>query len=159
MDAFHRKPWQVDWFDPELEHRKYTKAMMEDGDYSERVNLYFGDLHKHSELSPCARVNPYNGSPAECYAYARDEAETDFLAICDHAEHMSDEQWRECMDIAEAHNAPGRFIAWPAVVGATGVYGTATSTTRPTTRRLLAGTRCPRRRSCGRTSGSAASKR
>ena len=123
MDAFHRKPWQVDWFDPELEHRKYTKAMMEDGDYSGRVNLYFGDLHKHSELSPCARVNPYNGSPAECYAYARDEAETHFLAVCDHAEHMSEEQWRECMDTAEAHNEPGRFIAWPAVEWATGLYG------------------------------------
>ncbi len=42
-DRFHSKPWRVDWFDPELEHRKYQKAFREDDDYSEEVNLYFGD--------------------------------------------------------------------------------------------------------------------
>ncbi len=122
-DRFHRKPWRVDWFDPEIEHRKYTKAFMQDEDYSESVNLYFGDLHKHSELSPCAHVNPYNGSLAECYRYAREVEGTDFLAICDHAEHLSEGQWRESMGAARTHTVPGEFVAWPAVEWATGLYG------------------------------------
>ncbi len=122
-DRFHQKPWEVDWFDPELEHRKYTKAMMEPGDYLESVGLYFGDLHKHSSLSPCAQVHPYNGSLEECYAFAREDVETDFLAICDHAEWMSEDQWSECMGIARTHTEDGAFIAWPAVEWATGLYG------------------------------------
>jgi len=69
-DRFHRKHWRVDWFVPELEHRKYTKAYREPDDYSEDVTLYFGDVHKHSSLSPCAQVHPYNGSPEECYQHA-----------------------------------------------------------------------------------------
>lgn len=123
MGRFHRRPWRVDWFDPEIEHRKYTKAFMQDEDYSESVNLYFGDLHKHSELSPCGHVNPYNGSPADCYRHAREAEGTDFLGICDHAEHLSEEQWRESMDAARTHTAPGEFVAWPAVEWATGLYG------------------------------------
>ena len=122
-DRFHRKPWQVDWFVPELEHRKYAKAYREPEDYGEQVGLYFGDMHKHTRLSPCAKVHPYNQTPAESYAYARDVAGCDFLAICDHAERMTVEQWRESMALAKATDEPGRFVAWPAVEWATGLYG------------------------------------
>ncbi|MBN2450750.1 MAG: DUF3604 domain-containing protein [Lentisphaeria bacterium] len=122
-DPFHCLPWQVDWFVPELEHRKYEKAFREDADYSERVRLYFGDMHKHTNLSPCARVHPYNQSPAESYAHARDVAKTDFLALCDHAERLTDTQWRECMTLARETTRPGQFVAWPAVEWATGLYG------------------------------------
>jgi len=123
LDRFHTKPWRVDWFDAELEHRKYQKAFREDDDYSEEVNLYFGDVHKHSEISPCSKVNPYNGSLDECYEYAREEAATDFLAIADHAERMTEEQWAESMTEARAHTEPGEFVAWPAVEWASGVHG------------------------------------
>lgn len=122
-DRFHRRHWRVDGFIPELEHRKYAKAFREDDDYSEDVRLYFGDLHKHTNLSPCAKVGPYNGAPAENYRHAREAAETDFLAICDHAEHITEAQWRECMDLARDTTEPGHFIAWPAVEWATGLYG------------------------------------
>ena len=122
-DPFHRKPWRTDWLNPELEHRKYRKMYREPEDYAEDVTLFFGDMHKHTNLSPCGQVHPYNQSPAESYAYARDVAETDFLAICDHAEKITTAQWAECMRIAEAHNEPGRFVAWPAVEWATGLHG------------------------------------
>jgi len=122
-DPFHRLPLQVDWFVPELEHRKYPKAYREPGDYAESVNLYFGDLHKHTRLSPCANVHPYNQTPAESYAHARDVAGCDFLAICDHAEKLTPGQWRESMALAAATTQPGRFVAWPAVEWATGLYG------------------------------------
>ena len=89
-NGFRRKPWCVDGGIPELEHRKYAKAYRESEDYAEGVHLYFGDVHKHSSLSPCAKVNPYNGTLAECYCHARTVAGTDFLAICDHAERMTE---------------------------------------------------------------------
>jgi hypothetical protein len=120
---FRRKPWKVDWFNPELEHRKYRKMFREDADYAEEVALYFGDVHKHTNLSPCGNVNPFNQSPEESYAYARETAGTDFLAICDHAERLTDQQWAESMRIAEAHNAPGAFVAWPAVEWASRLHG------------------------------------
>jgi len=122
-DRFHAKPWRVDWFDPEIEHRKYQKAFREDDDYSEDVSLYFGDVHKHSELSPCSNVDPYNGSLDDCYRYAREVAGTDFLAICDHAERMTQQQWAESMAQARAHDQPGQFVAWPAVEWAIGLHG------------------------------------
>ena len=122
---FRRKHWRVDWFIPELEHRKYSKAFREDADYSEDVKLYWGDPHTHTNLSPCAHVDPYNQSPAESYRHAREKAGLDFLAICDHAEALAREQWAECMATAEKHNEPGRFVAWPAVewVPKGGLYG------------------------------------
>jgi len=120
---FRRKHWRTTWSDPELDHRKYAKAYREDSDYSEDVNLYFGDLHTHTNLSPCANVHPYNPSPEESYAYARDVAQSDFLAIADHAEKMTPAQWQECMRVAHERNAPGEFIAWPTVEWATGLHG------------------------------------
>ncbi len=122
-DKFTTKPWQVDWFDPELEHRKYAKAFREESDYSQKVNLYWGDVHKHSQLSPCAQVDPYNGSLEECYDYARDVARTDFLAIADHAERMTDEDWARSMRVARQRTRSGAFVAWPAVEWASSLHG------------------------------------
>ncbi|MBT3376862.1 MAG: hypothetical protein HN742_08370 [Lentisphaerae bacterium] len=122
-NGFRRKPWCVDGGIPELEHRKYAKAYRESEDYAEGVHLYFGDVHKHSSLSPCAKVNPYNGTLAECYCHARTVAGTDFLAICDHAERMTEGQWSESMGLARETTVPGEFIAWPAVEWATPLYG------------------------------------
>lgn len=123
--GFHRKHWRVDWFIPELEHRKYSKAYREDDDYSEDVRLFWGDPHKHTSLSPCAHVSPYNRSPAENYRYARDRAGLDFLAVCDHAEYLTAAQWAESMATAREYNKPGRFVAWPAVewIPQHGLYG------------------------------------
>ena len=121
--SYRPKHWRVDWSDPELDHRKYSKAYREDDDYSEDVVLYFGDLHTHTNLSPCANVHPYNPSPEESYEYAREVARSDFLAIADHAEKLTEDQWAESMRIAREHNAPGEFVAWPAVEWATPLHG------------------------------------
>ena len=123
MDKFHQKPWHVSWTIPELEHRKYSKAKMEEEDYSEEINLYFGDVHKHSSLSPCANVGCWNGSLPECYDHAKNVKGHDFLAICDHAERITEEQWRDSMLTAESTSEPGKFIAWPAVEWASPRYG------------------------------------
>jgi hypothetical protein len=122
-NPFRRRPWRVDWFIPELEHRKYHKAFREPDDYDGQVSLYWGDVHKHTNLSPCGHVEPYNQSPAESYDHARNVAQTDFLCICDHAEQITTDQWRDCLRIAQEHNQPGEFVAWPAVEWATSLYG------------------------------------
>lgn len=122
LDRFHRKHWRVNWFNIELEHRKYAPPFHPEDIYSEEVQLFFGDVHKHTNLSPCGDVHPYNQSPAESYQHARDVAESDFLCVCDHAERITPEQWRECMQVAQDHTRP-EFVAWPAVEWATGLYG------------------------------------
>jgi hypothetical protein len=38
IDRFHRKPWRASWTIPELEHRKFSKANMGDGNYDEEFN-------------------------------------------------------------------------------------------------------------------------
>lgn len=68
--------------------------------------LYFGDIHVHSNLSPCGRPN--NGTLDENYHWAR-EAGWDFIAIADHDTFMTDEMWQESLDACERHNDPGTF--------------------------------------------------
>ncbi|MCY4437635.1 MAG: hypothetical protein OXE05_09925 [Chloroflexi bacterium] len=50
--------------------------------------LLWGDTHIHAEYSPCfkpeAIPDGFDGSPADCYRYARDVAEIDFAAVTDH---------------------------------------------------------------------------
>ena len=68
--------------------------------------LYFGDIHVHSNLSPCNRPN--NGTLDENYEWAREDG-WDFIAIADHDTFMSDDMWRESLEACEKYNDPGRF--------------------------------------------------
>jgi hypothetical protein len=152
-DRFHRKPWRVDWFEPELEFTKTAKPCLHAEDYSEDVTLYFGDLHTHTSLSPCANLQAFNPSLEESYEHARDIAHTDFLAITDHAERLTPAEWGRSMALARMFNEPGEFVAWPAVEWANGLHGhrnvyyrgydvpLITGETHPTPRRLWAALR------------------
>ena len=68
--------------------------------------LYFGDVHVHSNLSPCGRPN--NGSLDENYQWAREDG-WDFAAIADHDTFMSDEMWQESIEACEKYDDPGQF--------------------------------------------------
>ena len=70
------------------------------------LNLYFGDIHVHSNLSPCGRPN--NGTLDENYEWGRRDG-WDFIAIADHDTFMTDEMWRESVDTCERHNASGEY--------------------------------------------------
>ncbi|MFV1967719.1 MAG: hypothetical protein ACC628_19995 [Pirellulaceae bacterium] len=50
------------------------------------LRLYFGDLHRHTELSVC-RTN-VDGSLEDAYRYAIDASGLDFLCITDHVQHV-----------------------------------------------------------------------
>ncbi len=98
-------------------------------DDSFSYNLYFGEIHAHSELSYDA-----SGSLDELYTYARDTGVLDFAAATDHqtgvknlsgpAPHSSSLsifdmgdmpfRWKMTCQKAKDYNKPGRFVTFPA---------------------------------------------
>jgi hypothetical protein len=76
--------------------------------------LYWGDLHGHSGLSDGT------GTPDDYYDYARWVSGLDVSVLTDHDAHgllPLDENprlWREIVDAANRHYAPGAFVTYPA---------------------------------------------
>jgi hypothetical protein len=75
----------------------------------ESLQVYFGDLHQHSEISGCGRRN---GRVDQNHHYTRFVRGLDFMCTIDHAEHHNDHTWRMTQLAAEMHNQPGEFIAF-----------------------------------------------
>jgi len=75
-------------------------------------NVYFGDLHSHSDLS--LDKQPGALPPAQAYAYAKHVAEIDFLAISDHT-HSPDLNvagYNQVIAAARAYDHPdSHFVA------------------------------------------------
>ncbi|MBI1318447.1 MAG: DUF3604 domain-containing protein [Candidatus Hydrogenedens sp.] len=78
----------------------------------EAYNTYFGFLHTHSHFSLDA---DQSGTIDEAYTVARDQAGLDFMGVTDHAEFLIlwpwDHKWERGLAAADAHNAPGEFVA------------------------------------------------
>ena len=75
----------------------------------EEWNVYFGDLHQHSEISGCGR---HNGSIDQNQLYTRFVRGLDFMSTIDHAEHQNDHTWRMTQLAAEKNNSPGTFVVF-----------------------------------------------
>lgn len=98
--------------------------MREDEHVPENLTLFWGDPHIHSTVSRrCFNfgMEPegYDGSPSDCYRYARDEAEMDFGACTDHdctreEREMTEEEWELTCAAAREMNDPGRFVTFSA---------------------------------------------
>ena len=77
------------------------------------INVYFGNLHSHTEISDGS------GMPDEAYEYARDEAEVDFLAITEHnharggISQLQDrpELYQVLIEAANDYSVEGEFVA------------------------------------------------
>ena len=73
-----------------------------------RLGLFFGDLHRHTELSVCRTGG--DGSLEDGYRYAIDAANLDFLCLTDHVQHvkiLNDyDFWRSAKQ-ADLHRVPG----------------------------------------------------
>jgi hypothetical protein len=67
-------------------------------------NLYFGDLHSHTSYSDGV------GTPRYAYAFARDSAGIDVLAITDHGELLDSLEWQDTKLQADSVTEPGRFV-------------------------------------------------
>ncbi|MGB3828088.1 MAG: DUF3604 domain-containing protein [Ornithinimicrobium sp.] len=74
----------------------------------ERMQLYWGDLHRHSLVSRCTSGD--EPSLEDFYRYAWDVCDYDFWAVTDHAENSSDHQWWSIQKIADLFHIPGRFV-------------------------------------------------
>lgn len=75
----------------------------------ENLQVYFGDLHQHSEISGCGRRN---GRIDQNQHYTRFVRGLDFMCTIDHAEHQNDHTWHMTQLAAQMHNCPGKFVAF-----------------------------------------------
>ena len=75
-------------------------------------NIYWGDLHAHTSYSLDAYLAGNRMGPDVAFQYARDVAQLDFVAITDHAEWISDEQWLAHQGFSNSYNEPGRFVTF-----------------------------------------------
>ncbi len=86
------------------------------GDY----NLYFGDLHTHSQYSnDCIEREKLLRTPADLHAYAREVACIDFHNVADHHQprheprhRIGADLWERTLEAAREHNRAGDFVAF-----------------------------------------------
>lgn len=99
----------------------------------ETYNLYFGQIHAHTNYSDGL------GTPEEAYDYAKNVAKADFFAITDHSNSYDNDtqatildgsassEWRQLHQIADQFNEDGKFVAIAAYEmtwsGSTGGWG------------------------------------
>jgi hypothetical protein len=80
-----------------------------------QYELFFGDLHRHTDLSLCNV--PTDGTIDDAYRYAIDVARLDFLGITDHARDIAQGDvksqlwWRNCKEVTR-HALGPRFFPY-----------------------------------------------
>ncbi len=80
-------------------------------DYNgQKLNLYFGDLHHHTEVSVCNRVG--DQSIDESYQSLRDIARHDFACATDHGYNHCPASWYHTAKLARINDDPGRFLTF-----------------------------------------------
>lgn len=89
--------------------------------FSTTYNFYVGNLHSHTSYSDG------QSTPAHAFAYARDTAKIDFLAITDHNTQLSQSEFNDIRAQASTFNQDGVFVAiagqeWTTNVGHSCVY-------------------------------------
>ncbi len=86
----------------------------------EDYNLYFGDLHTHSQYSnDCIEREKLLRPPEALHAYAREVACIDFHCVADHHQpwdiprnRIGPGRWEKTVEAAREHNRPGEFVAF-----------------------------------------------
>jgi len=71
------------------------------------LNPFWGDLHRHTNLSKCLSEN--DGTFHDHFRWAIEAAALDFYAVTDHYSYISTDDWAECVRWADVYNAPGAF--------------------------------------------------
>ena len=72
------------------------------------LQVYWGDLHRHSLVSRCTSGD--EPSLEDFYRYAWDVCEYDFWAVTDHSENSSEHQWWSIQKIADLFHVDQRFV-------------------------------------------------
>jgi len=96
-------------------------------------SLYWGDIHIHSAISRgCFKfgLQPkgYDGTPLDCYRFAKEVAKLDFAAVTDHdcirmKREMTEKDWKKTIESAEKMNKKGEFVTIPAYEYTNNLYG------------------------------------
>lgn len=76
----------------------------------EKLTLYFGDLHDHTDLSVCARAT--NPPGHDLFANVRDIERLDFCALTDHGYNLDAPQWQFNGEQTRANHDAGRFVTF-----------------------------------------------
>ena len=80
----------------------------------EVYTLVYGNLHEHSENSPCWSAGT-DGTLHDDYRFGMFSEGYDFVGITDHGYSMTEVYWRKNLRLAEFYNEPGQFVALPAM--------------------------------------------
>ncbi|MFW6155952.1 MAG: CehA/McbA family metallohydrolase [Armatimonadota bacterium] len=73
-------------------------------DDDDRPNVYWGEIHGHTEMSDGS------GGFEEMFRHARDEGRQDFAAAADHACYFTDNEWEWMQDVVNSYNERGDFV-------------------------------------------------
>ena len=76
----------------------------------QKLNLYFGDLHDHTDISQCNRCG--DEAVDESYANMRDIARHDFAAATDHGYNINPYHWNFLAKLARANYDAPRFLTF-----------------------------------------------
>jgi len=80
-------------------------------------NLYYGNLHSHTSYSDGA------SDPRHAFAYARDTAHIDVLAVTDHGELLSTDEWNDTKAQADSATVPDLFVGLAGFEWSNPVFG------------------------------------
>lgn len=79
--------------------------------------LYYANLHSHTSYSDGQSI------PRHAFAYARDTARIDVLAVTDHGEHLVSSEWEDIKEQADSATIPGRFLGLAGFEWTSPIYG------------------------------------
>jgi hypothetical protein len=74
----------------------------------EEFRLYFGDLHRHTDISRCSPT--IDGCLDDAHRYALDAVEYDFLAITNHERDVDPFSWWRTQKAADLYHIPGAYV-------------------------------------------------
>ena len=102
-------PVEAESFPPPAARPKPERHHVEHA--GKRYGLYFGDVHRHTELSFCRTC--IDGSPEEAYRQTRDAAAMDFAMTADHDhQEQAPDMWAVTMQNADRFHSPGHFTTF-----------------------------------------------
>lgn len=77
---------------------------------AESYNVYWGDLHRHTDLSLCTPT--IDGTLFDAYRYALDAAKLDFLGVTDHTRDVPPYPWWSTQKMADLFTVESRFTGF-----------------------------------------------
>lgn len=77
-----------------------------------KLQLLWGDLHMHSNISPCSKHPAFHCTEIEeKYRYSQDVGRLDFAMVTDH-DRMIDYDWHRTVEAARFNNFDGGFVSF-----------------------------------------------